>query len=156
MVRKMQWQKNDMEQYITAKEYVDTLLIPMMPLHLADDQNLDKRVFQGELLKIYVNEIEKQFRGRIFLTPSYNYLFTADKVSEISRLNGWIKELSSQPFKHVFLFTFDHHWKKSEQELQAELLWLPAMQSGNLEEEGMKTFIKEQITQVTELIQSYW
>jgi len=152
----MKWNKTSLEQYVQAKEYVDTLIIPLSPFHLSQDNDLEKSAFQSELLSIFLNEIEKELTGRIMLTPNFNYLKKSNKETEADRLNEWLADAKTQPFNHVFLVTFDAAWKKNEQALNGHLLWLPGIPSGDLYSKEMHTFIRGQVEQVGELIQSYW
>ncbi|WP_138416989.1 DUF2487 family protein [Aquibacillus sediminis] len=154
----MQWNNKDLEQYIDEKviEYVDTLLIPLMPISLKNDKNLIKRAFQAELLSIFGNELERQFKGRMFLMPIYHYLSTADKQLEVTRLNEWVEDALTNPFKHVLFLTLDSDWKKVEAQLQGEVLWFPSMQSGDLQSDETKGMVKDQISQLTDLIKTYW
>lgn len=152
----MQWKKADLEKYKQAKEYVDTVLIPLMPYHLSQDDHLEKSAFQQEVLGIFAHEIEKELAGRVMLIPNYQYLKSDKLDTETERLNKWIADSRKQPFKHVFLVTFDALWKKSEQALDGSLIWLPGVQSGNLQSEEMYRFIHGQVEQIGELIRSYW
>lgn len=152
----MQWIKKDLLQYIQAKEYVDTILVPLTPFHLSNDVELVKSGFQNEALSIFINEIEKDLAGRVMLTPKYTYLKSTDKQREVTRLNEWVSDISSQPFSHTFFVTFDSTWKKHETLLNGNLLWLPGIQSGDLYSKEMHSVIQDQVAQICELIRSYW
>ncbi|HLR66317.1 YpiF family protein [Virgibacillus alimentarius] len=152
----MKWNKENLKQYVQAKEYVDTIVLPLMPFHLSQNAELEKSAFQREVLSIFLTEIEQELTGRIMLTPDYNYLKSTDKTTEVERINAWIEEITTQPFEHIFLITFDSTWKKHEESLNGHLLWLPGIQSGDLHSKEMHTFIHGQVEQISELIQSYW
>src|SRR5699024_5958493 len=121
----MQWVKSDLEQYIHAKEYVDTLVVPLLPYQLSHGSALSQDAFQGEVLHIFTNAIEKELTGRILLTPYYSYVRAKDLHSEVERLNTWVDSALEQPFEHVFFITFDANWKKHEPNLKGSLIWLP-------------------------------
>ncbi|WP_077621743.1 DUF2487 family protein [Sediminibacillus massiliensis] len=152
----MRWTKSDLDLYFSAEEYVDTLLLPLLPISLEDNSSMEKSSIQSESMSIFVNQMEKLYKGRIFLFPTYNYLSSADLEKETARLNEWVSKAMDKPFQHVFFFTFDHHWKKHERNLEGNLLWLPAIQSGDMHAAETQNIIKEQIAQITELIKSYW
>ncbi|WP_430785564.1 DUF2487 family protein [Virgibacillus flavescens] len=152
----MKWLNKDLIQYIQAKEYVDTIIVPLMPFHLSNEKELLKSGFQGEALSIFVNEIEKELTGRIMVTPTYTYLKNKDKLKEITRLNEWKEDISAQPFNHTFFITFDSNWKKHEPNIDGTLLWLPGMQTGDLYSQEMQGVIQDQVHQISELIRSYW
>src|SRR5690625_2909948 len=156
MIISMKWKKEDLNQYIQAKEYIDTVIIPLIPFQFTDEQNLEKNAFQSEVLSILTNEIEKELTGRIMLTPNYHYIKSSDLEQESRILQGWIGEIKKQPFEHVFFLTFDSEWKKNEGKLDGTLLWLPGVKSGDLHSAQMHTMIKDQVEQIGELIRSYW
>ncbi|MEC5422472.1 YpiF family protein [Virgibacillus sp. C22-A2] len=152
----MKWKRADIQQYIQAKEYIDTALIPLVPFQLSNETDLEKNTFQSEVLSVFSNEIEKELTGRVLLTPTYNYIKSTSKELETERINGWAEDIQKQPFKFVFFVTFDSTWKKNERELNGNLLWLPGIQSGDLQTKEMHAVIRDQVTQISELIRSYW
>ncbi|MFD1038678.1 YpiF family protein [Virgibacillus byunsanensis] len=152
----MKWIKSDLEQYKQAKEYVDTIVVPLIPFQLSQDDDLEKSAFQREVLSLFSKEIEKELTGRIMLMPSYNYLKNSTKDNEVERINEWVKDAKQQPFIHTFFITFDSTWKKSEQAMEGTLLWFPGIQSGDLHTKEMNTMIREQVAQIVDLIRSYW
>ncbi|MBM7598368.1 hypothetical protein JOC34_000725 [Virgibacillus halotolerans] len=152
----MKWKKSDLNQYKQAKEYIDTILIPLVPFHLSNDNTMEKSAFQSEVLSVFTNEIENELSGRIMLTPNYSYLKSADQEMEVERLNTWVYDLQKQPFNHVFFVTFDAAWKKNEQAMQGTLVWLPGLHSGDLHNKEMHALIRDQVEQIGELIRSYW
>ncbi|MFD2630677.1 YpiF family protein [Oceanobacillus kapialis] len=152
----MKWKKSDMEQYMEAKEYIDSVLIPLVPFQLSNDNTLGSSTFQGEVIHILANEIEKELTGRVLLAPTLHYLKNSNKDKEIDRLNQWVHDAKEQPFEHIFFLTFDATWKKSEKEMDGTLLWLPGSKSGNLQSAEMRSVIKDQVEQLGELIRSYW
>lgn len=152
----MKWKKSDLKQYKEAKEYVDTILIPLIPFHLSNDNDLEKGAFQHEVLTALTKEIENELTGRVLLTPNYHYLKGSSKEKEAERLNTWVEEIQKQPFKYVFFVTFDSTWKKNEQALTGSLVWLPGINSGDLQSKEMHAVIRDQVEQISELIRSYW
>ncbi|GAB3066113.1 YpiF family protein [Virgibacillus ainsalahensis] len=152
----MKWSKTDIPNYMEAKEYIDTLLMPLIPFQFSNDSELDKNTFQNELLSVLSNEIEKELTGRIMLTPNYYYLKSSNKENEIDRINSWVEDVKNQPFTNIFFVTFDAAWKKEEQALEGTVLWLPANQSGDLYSKEMHQLVRGQVEQISELIRAYW
>src|SRR5690625_1194810 len=152
----MRWFSEDIKKYIPAKQYIDTIIIPLQAFQLSEDSSLEKDAFQREVLSIYAQEIEKELSGRIMLTPTYNYLKFTNMESEMNRLNEWIENIETQPFKTIFVMTFDNSWKKVEKDLNCNLLWLPGIKSGNIKSEETILVIRNQVEQISELIRSYW
>ncbi|MBY7143498.1 YpiF family protein [Virgibacillus sp. NKC19-3] len=152
----MKWTKADIKKYIDEKEYIDTILIPLIPFHLSNDNDLEKSAFQAEVLSVFSNEIEKELTGRVLLTPNYYYLKSTSNEGEVERINTWIEDIHTQPVAHLFFITFDADWKKNEHALNGDLLWLPAIHSGDLHSKEMHAVIRNQVEQVMDLIRSYW
>ncbi|MGM8211610.1 DUF2487 family protein [Virgibacillus sp. W0430] len=151
----MKWNANDLEQYIKAKEYIDTVLFPLIPFHFSNDSRLGKNAMQSESLLLFTNEIEKELSGRVLLAPGYNYLKNDQLDKEAARLNLWVEDAQRQPFKHVLFITFDPVWRKYENELNGQLIWIPGIQ-GNLHSKEMATIIRGQAEEIGELIHSLW
>lgn len=153
----MKWRTNDIKQYVQAKEYIDTALIPLIPFSLSNDQQIKELVFQKELMDIYVNHIEQQLKGRIFLLPEYYYL-KDDKINEeLTKLNRFTKHVHNQPFKYTFLITFDREWRKVIKELDdVELLWIPSMKEGDLSQKETQKMIQSQVKEIEQLIMDSW
>ena len=59
----MKWTAKDLDMYVQAKEYVDTLLIPLVPLSFGE--RIKKSGSMNEFITILSMEIEKQMKGRI-------------------------------------------------------------------------------------------
>lgn len=152
----MKWTKTDMEKYKDAKEFVDTLLIPLSPFEIGEDTSLEKDAFQQEVLHLYVHEIEQQLAGRLLLIPSYMYLKSIAKDNEVNRIQQFVSNAQKQPFEHVFFITFDASWRKYEADLNGHVLWVPSVQTGDLKSKEVQSLIKDQVTQLSELIRSYW
>lgn len=152
----MKWTPEDLQKYVQAKEYVDTAIIPVLGFQMNDEKKLEKEAFQREVLSIYTNEIEKELSGRLLLTPPYNYVKSNDMSGELNRLNDWIDHIKEQPFTSVFILTFDNQWKKIEKDLNAELLWFPSVQTGDIKSEETIRMIRNQVDQISELIRTYW
>lgn len=150
----MKWIKDDVEKYVTAKEYIDTVILPLIPFDMA--QELEKSAYHNESLTLLTKGLEKERTGRVMLAPTYYYIKSNDLSQELIRVNSWIENFQEQPFKHVFLITFDATWKKNEQALKGSLIWLPSIPQGNLYTQEMQQMIMDQVNQIGELIHSYW
>jgi len=152
----VKWFSEDLKKYVQAKEYIDTIIIPLEAFHLSQESHLEKDAFHREVLSIYTNEIEKELSGRVLLAPAYSYLKSNDLADEVERLNTWIKDITTQPFQTIFVVTFDSTWKKVEKDLDCNLLWMPGVQTGNIKSKEVMQFIRSQVEQISELIRSYW
>lgn len=152
----MKWNKSDMSTYIKAKEYIDTVIVPVIPFQTSKDEELIKDAHAQEVMTFFVHHLEKELSGRIMLAPSYVYLKSSELDEEIKRINAWVDDIQSQPFQHIFFITYDPKWKKYEKEMKGNLLWLPALQSEEIDVTEPRGIIHEQVNQVVELIRSFW
>lgn len=154
----MKWIGNDLKQYQEAKEYIDTLIFPLVPITFSDDAQLFELAIRNELIMILTNELEKELHGRLLLAPTYYYLSTKenDFQQEFSRINDWVKDSKNQPFQHVFFITNDATWKMYEKELQGILLWIPSIKTDDISDEKVNQYIRGQVEQLSELLQMYW
>ena len=152
----MKWRKADLQTYFQSKEYIDSIVVPLVPFVIANDEESEKAAIQAEMITLLSHELEKELTGRMLLAPHYSYLKSIDKQTEVARLNRWSAEMKEQPFKHIFHLTFDPSWKKHEQELESTLLWIPAVQTGELNSKEMHKTVREQVAQMVELIRAYW
>lgn len=151
----MKWTSKQVKQYEEAKEYVDTLIIPLVPFDFLGEDS-SKTALQNEVMTIFVGEIEQNLTGRIFQFPHYFYLENKNLADEVTRINEWIINNNNEFIKHVILLTFDSSWKKFEEDLEGDLLWVPAIYSGDLESKETREIMGDQINELIKLIQSYW
>ncbi|MCP8616690.1 DUF2487 family protein [Salirhabdus salicampi] len=153
----MNWSQKDVKQYVKAKEYIDTAIIPLLPFALnKKDEELEKMSLQKEMLDLITYKMENTYKGRMFLFPAYMYLETEDLQNECLRLNQFAQAVQEQPFKHLFYVTPDFRWKKVERDIDGHLLWLPMISNGDVKDDSTQTVIQDQVTQMTDLIRSFW
>ncbi|MBR7553246.1 DUF2487 family protein [Allobacillus sp. GCM10007491] len=152
----MKYIEQDIKMYIQEKEYIDTAIIPLVPYAIHDDQEMVLTSFQQELMNLYSHQLEQRLKGRIFLFPVYTYLKNSLIDNEIERINHVIQEVKKQPFNEVFLLTFDKQWRKQSSSIEGELVWLPAIKSGNLQSNEVREVIRSQIIDIEELIKESW
>lgn len=152
----MKWVATDLQRYTQAKEYVDTIVMPMIPFEITKDDEAIKKANQNEILSIISNEIESELSGRVMLLPNYYYLNKGDTEKEVDRLNLLTENLRKQPFEHFFFITFDMNFKKFEQSINGNLLWIPGVQSSDIHSKEVTMIIRDHVSQICELIRSYW
>ncbi|RRN69705.1 DUF2487 family protein [Peribacillus simplex] len=148
----MKWTAKDLDMYIQSKEYVDTVLIPMVPLSFGGQ--MKQTGSMNEFLTILSLEIEKQMKGRILLLPTFHYL--SDEMDKVERLNRWAKEVKEKDFKHIFFLTSDFEWKKEERELENNLVWIPAIPLESLETVQAREMINQQVLQILDVFTYNW
>ncbi|WP_026689499.1 YpiF family protein [Alteribacter aurantiacus] len=150
----MKWTTSDIDMYLKAKEYVDTAIIPLIPLDWEKDQK--GAVSKGEFSSILIEEMEKQFKGRLFQLPPFTYLISEHNESKIARLKEWDRHFFDNGFKHIIYVTCDGDWKRVEQQIPDLLIWVPALPLENLDPGYAKEMITGQMKQLLPLITDKW
>lgn len=148
----MKWTAKDLDMYMQSKEYVDTVLIPLVPLSFKGQ--MKQTGSMNEFLTILSLEIEKQMKGRILLLPTFHYL--SDELDKVERLKRWANEVKENNFEHVFFLTSDFEWKKEERELENNLVWIPAIPLEGLEIEQAREMINQQVLQILDIFSYNW
>ncbi|WP_454861465.1 YpiF family protein [Peribacillus frigoritolerans] len=148
----MKWTAKDLDMYMQSKEYVDTVLIPLVPLSFKGQ--MKQTGSMNEFLTILSLEIEKQMKGRILLLPTFHYL--SDEMDKVERLKRWANEVKENNFEHVFFLTSDFEWKKEERELENNLVWIPAIPLEGLEIEQAREMINQQVIQILDVFSYNW
>lgn len=152
----MKWNAEDLEKYVQAKEYIDTLIIPLQPFHMVDEKSLVNDAFASNILTISCDQMEAELSGRVVLSPPYSYVKSTDLEREIDRLNEWVAHVKEQPFESVFFITYDMQWKKIESSLEGHLIWLPIGKKINVQSQEAKVFVQNQVEHISEYIRSFW
>ncbi|RAK22146.1 uncharacterized protein DUF2487 [Anoxybacillus vitaminiphilus] len=150
----MKWTAKDVEVYLQEKEYIDTAVIPLIPLTL--EKNVKSIASMGEFVQIIVGELERQFKGRVFLLPPFTY-FTSESMEEkIKRIADWTSQLTANGMKHIFYVTSDTEWKAGEASLPGTLLWLPSIPLEHMDEKYKQQIVMDQTSQLMNLLISKW
>ncbi|WP_332693297.1 YpiF family protein [Halalkalibacter lacteus] len=150
----MKWQASEMDTYLQAKEYVDTAIIPLIPLSW--QKEVKSTVAMGEFISIIALEVEKQFHGRVVQFPPFTYLRVEDSSTRISRIQSWQEELRAGGISHVVYLTSDGEWKSVEGQLDGMLLWLPTIPLENIEASYKRDVIADQLKQLIPIMTNKW
>ncbi|PJN90016.1 YpiF family protein [Bacillus sp. mrc49] len=148
----MRWTAKELDMYSQSKEYVDTVLIPLVPLSFGGQ--MKQTGSMNEFLTILSMEIEKQMKGRILLMPSFHYI--SNEMDKVERLKHWATELKENDIRHIFFLTSDYEWKKDERELENNLIWIPAIPLESLENEQARGMINQQVLQILDIFTYNW
>ncbi|WP_174734001.1 YpiF family protein [Mesobacillus harenae] len=149
----MRWTSSDMDMYMKEKEYVDTAVIPMLPVSFGSD--MKQAASMAEFIALLTNQLERQFRGRLVLLPGYTY-FKNDSEKSLEGVKNWERELGKDQFKHVFIVTADTEWKKHERNLSSSLIWLPSIPLEHMDENYKVSIIEDQVKQLMHLFIQKW
>jgi hypothetical protein len=152
---KMKWLTKEIDMYLQAKEYVDTALIPLIPITTMG-KDLKLIVSMGEFIQIITNELERQFKGRLILFPPFTYLYHENMEDRKNRLLHWTNDMKENGIKHVFLISSDSSWKDIKGEIEDSLIWLPTFPLEHMDEQYKQSIITEQMKQLMPLFMKKW
>lgn len=150
----MRFVTKDIDLYLQAKEYVDTALIPLMPVTWGSQSKNAASI--AEFMNIMTMEIERQFKGRIVLFPPFTYLMGEDEAARLQRLGEWEAEIKENGMKHILFFTSDSAWKSAEDKLESELIWFPSLPLEHVEEKYLQSIIGDQMKQLMPVFMNKW
>lgn len=151
----MKWIPQDIEVFIKSKEYIDTAVLPLLPISFKDDQ-IKQTAAMTEFIMLLTSQLERQFRGRILLLPGFTYIKTNDEENMMQFLQAWEDKLFSESFKHVLYVTSDSDWKVHEEKLKGELIWLPTLPLDSLDEQYKLSILDDQVKQLLNLFVQKW
>jgi hypothetical protein len=151
----VKWIPQDIEMYLAEKEYVDTAVIPLIPLSFGEDMKLTASM--AEYITLAAALLERQFTGRILLLPPFTYLTgNGHENNRMNELVNWTASLKETKFSHIFFLTADSEWKDFEEKLEGTLVWIPAIPLENLEDPQKKSIIDNQVKQLLTLFTRKW
>lgn len=152
---KMKWMTAEVDLFLQSKEYVDTAIIPLVPITIG--AQMKNKVLEGEFITIIGNEIERQFKGRMFLLPAFTYISKeVSLVNELNRLKDWKELATSQGFKHIIFLTSDRSWKEYEEELNSSLIWLSPIPLEHVDSNLKQQIITDQIQALVPMLLKAW
>ncbi|MBY0122599.1 YpiF family protein [Bacillus sp. S/N-304-OC-R1] len=150
----MKWIPQDIDMFLQSKEYVDTAVLPLLPVSLSGE--MKQTASMCDFISLLSVQLERQFRGRILMLPGYSYLKSSamDKLQEDVKI--WETELLCNEFKHVFYVTSDSSWKAVESCLKGKLIWLPSLPLENMDERNRNIILEDQVKQLMNLFMQSW
>ncbi|EKN67338.1 Protein of unknown function (DUF2487) [Schinkia azotoformans MEV2011] len=150
----MKWVSADIEMYMKAREYVDTVIVPLIPITFKGD--MIPTVEMGEFISILASELEREYKGRLIVLPAFTYLREEEPSTLINRVNLWNNNLLQDGIKNVVLLTSDSDWKLNEKDVQATLLWVPSISFKDLDKKYIEQMVKSQMKSIHSLVINLW
>jgi Protein of unknown function (DUF2487) len=150
----MKWVSKDIETYLTAKEYVDTAVIPLYSVSLGNE--MLQSASSAEFITLLTNYLERQFTGRLLLVPPFTYLKNDNPDDIIQQLKKWEDNIEKNEFKHIFYITSESDWKMYENQLSGSLIWLPTIPLEHLSDSQKVSMIESQVKQLLSLFTQKW
>ncbi|MCA1054629.1 YpiF family protein [Rossellomorea aquimaris] len=149
----MNWTVKDIEVFESEKEYIDTAVVPIIPIDFKAE--IRTSAAQTEFISLLTFHLERQFKGRMIITPPFTYLM-GGSGAEIDAVKKWETLLKESGVKHVFFLTSDSEWKRSEQELEDQLIWVPSIPLEHLDEQYKHSIMEDQVKQLLNVIVQKW
>lgn len=150
----MKWISKDIETYLSAKEYVDTAVIPLYSVTFGNE--MSQSASNAEFITLLTNYLERQFTGRLVLFPPFTYLKNDDSENIVNQLKNWEENIEKNEFKHIFYITSESDWKIHEDKLTGSLIWLPSLPLGTLNDQQKNSMIESQVKQLLDLFIRKW
>lgn len=150
----MKWIPQDIDMFLNAKEYVDTAVIPLLPISFKDD--IKQTASMSEFITLLSIQLERQFKGRLLMLPGLTYLKSSSEDKLLENVLEWEQELSENGFKHIFYVTSDSDWKTKEQDLDGSLIWLPSIPLEHMEDSYRVSILENQVKQLINLFVQKW
>ncbi|WP_028400494.1 YpiF family protein [Ectobacillus panaciterrae] len=147
----MDWNVKDIQLYEQSKEYIDTAVIPLIPLSLGKD--IESFVQKGEFVSQLSYEMEREYRGRLLLLPPFTYI-AGEKSKEEKRLQEWEAMIQANGLRHIVYVTSDYDWKDSE--LAGMMFWMPALPLHQLDEKARRDVLHSNIREILSVLTEKW
>jgi hypothetical protein len=146
----MNWTSKDMSTYLEQKEYIDTLVVPLVKVETKLD-NMKTSASSTEFVMHLASLIETQFKGRMMFAPPFGYTTSTD-MHQMEQTT--FKEFSDTSFKHVFFLTTDHAWMSME--LPGQVIWMPSIPLENMEVSLRQSILEDQLRQALPIFTKQW
>lgn len=143
----MNWRVQDYLQWQSAKAYIDTIVIPLIPMDWEDIEGVN----DGEFLDKLCITLEQAYHGRIIISLPFTY-FRESIESRQNRLDQIIEGHKQSGIEHIIPITCDSTWK----EIEREILFIRPISMRGMTEEFVKEYIKIQLQFVEESIYAKW
>lgn len=150
----MKWNPQDIEKFVQTKEYVDTVVLPLLPVSF--ENKMKHNATMSEFIHILTMQLEKQLKGRILLLPGLIYLKKDTVKDHLHQLNEWEQQILTNRFRHLFYVTSDSDWNCVENDLLGKLIWLPSLPIDQMDEQHKTTLIEDQVNQLLQLFFQKW
>ncbi|OMP65939.1 YpiF family protein [Domibacillus epiphyticus] len=148
----MNWNGKDTALFLQQKEYIDTAIVPLIPADFGP--GMIHAAEQNEFIQLLVAFLEKQFKGRLLVTPANAYL--PDRAEKVADAAQWADRLKETGFKHIFFFTSDSSWRQEEENVSGSVIWIPSVPLGDMEDSMKYSLIENQAKQIVNIIVQKW
>jgi hypothetical protein len=150
----MKWNSEDLDMFLKAREYVDTIVLPLFPVSF--DEKMKQTAAMTEFIQLLSYQLERKFKGRMILLPGLIYAKTNEEDDLTANLVKWETEFAEKGFKYVYYLTSDIDCKKIEGTVKGTLVWLPTLPLQQMDERTRNTVLEDQVEQLVEIFVQSW
>ncbi|MEG7381081.1 YpiF family protein [Bacillus subtilis] len=145
----MRWRITDAKDYLQAKDYIDTAVIPLINIKVGGHFKMAAE--KGEFTQLLSEELERQLKGRVYLLPPYTYVDRNEKT--IHGLQDLREELISE-FPHVVLLTSEENWKNEH--ALGEIIVTPSVPLEHLNDSLKRKILDERTAEILNVLLQLW
>lgn len=135
----------DLKDLKNNLEYIDTAIIPVSNIDMTNQ--LITSCDQSETIQLVGMLTEKQFKGRLLLTPAF---FTSDFHTE--HIQSFIQSLKEYGLTNIIILTSD----KLENIETEEIYTVNTIPMADLDEEMKRTLIEDEVKNFMKFIIKTW
>lgn len=146
----MNWTAHDMDTYLQQKEYIDTLLIPLVKIE-TNPEMLRNGASASDFLMHLSSFIESQFKGRMMLMPPFSYTQTMNKEELAAAI---ISDIRTIGFKNIIYLTTDGDWKSTP--INEDVIWLPSIPLESMDKSLKQSILEDQLKVVLPNLTKKW
>lgn len=150
----MYWSLKETEKIKESIDYLDTAVLPLLPVSLKKD--MESAALMTEYIQLLGFRLERMFKGRILLFPGLAYMKNRDKSALLEMVRPWEEEIAGEGFKHVFYLTSDPSWRLVEKQLTGTLIWVPAFSFHKMDESERLSVMEDHVKQLSILFLQKW
>lgn len=150
----MKWISEDIQTFMEAREYVDSVLIPLYGISFAGV--ISKNAASTEFTSIISQQVERQFKGRLLMLPGITYCKDWDEEEKVKYILQWKATIEKEKFPFIFFLTTDKEWDLYAEKLGDSLIWMPFIPLEDLDERYKKTVIEEEVSEILNKIILKW
>ncbi|MDZ5723026.1 YpiF family protein [Bacillus sp. SXabc123] len=145
----MRWRITDAKDYLQAKDYIDTAVIPLINIKVGAHFKITAE--KGEFTQLLSDELERQLKGRVYLLPPYTYVDRNEKT--VQGLKDLREELISE-FPHVVLLTSDKNW--NSEDALGKIIVTPSVPLEHLNDSLKRKILDERTAEILNVLLQLW
>jgi hypothetical protein len=149
-VADLKWTSPDMEMYSKSKEYVDSILFPLIPLSF--DKNITSTAVNNDVINLLAHQLEKQFKGRLLLLPGFVYMEGLEAEELINHLWQWEQEIKKRGFTHLFYLTSNQALNNNGIGLSGTTITIPEIEN----QQNFNAILEDKIKEISSLFFEKW